>query len=247
MPVVRLVRYHEFSGSRWYTELFPDALEFIQISLILLLVLDLLPDTLKNPNGGRVVVDATGGTKGSLNNRRRRNQIVGEAVIQTTLDLEQILGLLEELDVALGEGFESFLVRGGGGGASEGWGDPTDGRPGAEESNERGGRTHSWWFEGKESGKDEDGLLSVMSDCDQTRSESDVALDPFSSRFPAVKHAVCMAAFILQFSSIFLRLFPANTMQKRQGTDEAATAPARLLPKTVLVLDHTQVPLLNFW
>ena len=89
---------------------------------------------------------------------------MGEAVIQTTLDFEQILGLLEELDVALGEGFESFLVRSGGGLASEGRGDPTDGRPSAEESNERGGRTHSWWL-GK--GKVKDERLSVMSDLHQ--------------------------------------------------------------------------------
>lgn len=72
---------------------------------------------------------------------------MGEAVIQTALDLEQILGLLEELDVALGEGFESLLVRSGGGRTSEGRGDPADGRPGAEESSERGGRAHIWWFE----------------------------------------------------------------------------------------------------
>ena len=149
MPVDNRSGIRDFSGARRYTELFFNTLEFIQVSLILLLVLDLLPDTLKNPNSGRVVVDATGSTKGSLNNRRGRNQIVGETVIQTTLNLEQILGLLEELDVALGEGFESFLMRSGGGRASEGWGDPADGRPGAEESNERGGRTHSWWFEEK--------------------------------------------------------------------------------------------------
>jgi hypothetical protein len=85
------------------TKLLLDALEFIQISLILLLVLDLLPDTLKDPNGGCVVVNATGSTKGSLNDGRGRDQVVGEAIVQTTLDFEQILGLLEELDVALGE------------------------------------------------------------------------------------------------------------------------------------------------
>ena len=126
-----------------HTELFPDALELIQISLVLLLVLDLLPDTFKDPNGGRVVVDATGSTKGSFNDGRSRDQVMGEAVVQTTLDFEQVLGLLEELNVTLGEGFESLLVGGRGGRASEGWGDPTDGRPSAEESSERGGRTHS--------------------------------------------------------------------------------------------------------
>ena len=74
---------------------------------------------------------------------------MGEAIVETTLDFKQILSLLEELDVALGEGFESLLVGGGGGRASERWGDPADSRPGAEESCERGGRAHIWWFEGE--------------------------------------------------------------------------------------------------
>jgi len=134
-----------FHVSKRRTKLLLDALELIQISLILLLVLDLFPDTLKYPNGGRIVVDATGSTEGRLHDGRRRNQIVGEAVVQTALDLEQILGLLEELNVALGEGFEGLLVRSGGGRADESWGDPADGRPGSEEGSERGGgRTHSW-------------------------------------------------------------------------------------------------------
>lgn len=35
---------------------------------------------------------------------------MGEVVIETVLDFEQVLGLLEELYVALGEGFESLLM-----------------------------------------------------------------------------------------------------------------------------------------
>ena len=66
-----------------------------------------------------------------------------------SLDFEQILGLLEELNVTLGERFKGLLVRSGGRRASEGWGDPANGRPGAEESSERGGRAHSWWSEGE--------------------------------------------------------------------------------------------------
>ena len=149
----RLVRYWGFShASKRRTKLLPDALELIQISLILLLVLDLFPDTLKDPDGGRVVVDATGSTKGRFDDGRRRNQIVGEAVVQTTLDFEQILGLLEELNVALGEGFESLLVRGGGGRTSESRGDPANGRPCTEEGGERGGgRTHSWYSQREKS------------------------------------------------------------------------------------------------
>lgn len=121
----------------------------------MLFVLDLLPDTLEDPNGGRVVVNATSSTERSLDDGRRRDQIVGEAVVEATLDFEQVLGLLEELYVALGEGFESFLVRGGGGRAGESWRDPADGRPGAKEGSERGGRTHrlAGGLREKESGK----------------------------------------------------------------------------------------------
>jgi hypothetical protein len=109
-------------------------------------VLNFFPDALKDSDGGRVVVDTTGRTEGSLNDGGRRDQIVGEAVVQTTLDLEQVLSLLEELDITLGEGFESLLVRSGGGRASEDWGDPASDGPGAKESSERGGRAHSWRF-----------------------------------------------------------------------------------------------------
>lgn len=135
--------------SKGHTEFLPNTLELVQISLVLLLVLDLLPDTFKHPDGGRVVVDTASGAKGGLNDGRCRDQIVGEAVVKTTLDFKQVLGLLEELNVALGKCFESLLVGGGGRGAGEGRGDPADGRPGAEESNERGGRTHSWWYWGE--------------------------------------------------------------------------------------------------
>ena len=48
------------------TKLFPNTLELIKVLLILLLVLNLLPDTLEDPDGGRVVVYATGSTEGSL-------------------------------------------------------------------------------------------------------------------------------------------------------------------------------------
>lgn len=111
----RPVRYWNlFHALGRRTKLIPDALELLQISLVLLLVLDLLPNTLKYPNGGRVVVDATGSAESSLNDGRRRNQVVGEAIVQTALELEQILGLLEELDVTLGEGLKSLLVGSGG-------------------------------------------------------------------------------------------------------------------------------------
>jgi len=52
-------------------QLLPDTLELFQISLVLLLVLDLLPDTFKDPNRGRVVVNTASSAEGSLDDRRR--------------------------------------------------------------------------------------------------------------------------------------------------------------------------------
>jgi len=156
MPVPNWLGTEAVQALKRHTQLLPDTLELIQISLVLLLVLDFLPDTLEDPNGGRVVVDTASSAEGSLDDGRRRDQIVGEAVVETTLDFKQILGLLEELNVSFGEGFEGLLVGGGGGRTSKGWGDPADGRPGAEESSERGGRAHIWWLREKRKWKQPD-------------------------------------------------------------------------------------------
>ena len=149
MPVTNRSDTGAFQALTRHTKLFPDTLKLVQISLVLLLVLYLLPNTLKYPNGRRVVVDTTSGAEGRLDHGRRGDQVVGEAVVETTLDFEQILRLLEELNVTLGEGFESLLVGGGGRRAGEDWGDPADGGPGAKEGSERGGRAHGRWYEGK--------------------------------------------------------------------------------------------------
>jgi hypothetical protein len=194
------------------TKLFLDTLELIQISLVLLLILDLLPDTLKDPDSGRVVVDATGSTEGSLDDGRRRDQIVGEAVVQTALDFEQILGLLEELNVAFGEGFKGLLVRGGGRRASEGWGDPANGRPGAEESSECGGRAHSWRFKGEKEAEDRTVLGHVW-----TRSESDVCSVSFLTRIFAQKYTVCSTALFSIFCRFFRRFFPCKIQKPDEG------------------------------
>lgn len=76
----------------------------------MLLVLHLLLDTLEDTDGGRVVVHAPGGADGSLNDGGCRNEIVGEAVVETTLNLEEILGRLEEVDVALREGLKGLCA-----------------------------------------------------------------------------------------------------------------------------------------
>ena len=92
-----------------HTKLLANTLELIQISLILLLVLDLLLNALKYPHSGSIVIDASGGTESCFNDRRCRHEIVCEAVVEATLHLEEVLGGLEEVDVSFVESFERLL------------------------------------------------------------------------------------------------------------------------------------------
>jgi hypothetical protein len=92
------------------TQLFPNRFEFIQIRLVLSLILHLFFDTLKNPDRGRIVVHPSGRTNGRLDDGGCGYEIVRKAIVQSALDLEQVLGSLEKVDVALGEGFERLLV-----------------------------------------------------------------------------------------------------------------------------------------
>lgn len=56
--------------------------------------------TLEYPDGGREVVDAPGGSEGSDDNAGRGHEIVGEGVVEVTLQLEDVLHALELLLVS---------------------------------------------------------------------------------------------------------------------------------------------------
>jgi hypothetical protein len=111
-------------------ELFPDALQLLEVLGVLALVLDLCVDacagvlvldpvcalvslrglracrekrTLEYPDGSREVVDAPGGSEGSDDNAGRGDKIVGESVVQVTLQLEDVLHVLELLLVSARE------------------------------------------------------------------------------------------------------------------------------------------------
>jgi hypothetical protein len=113
-----------------YAQLFPDALELLEVLGVLALVLDLGVDawgemsvnfpvwtslrcrpnapemmldcerTLEYPDGGREVVDAPGGSEGSNDNAGGGHEIVGEGVVEVTLQLEDVLHALELLLVS---------------------------------------------------------------------------------------------------------------------------------------------------
>ena len=56
--------------------------------------------TLEYPDGGREVVDAPGGSEGSDDDAGGGDEIVGESVVEVTLQLEDVLDVLELLLVS---------------------------------------------------------------------------------------------------------------------------------------------------
>ena len=56
--------------------------------------------TLEYPDGGGEVVDAPGGSEGSDDDAGRGDEIVGESVVEVTLQLEDVLDVLELLLVS---------------------------------------------------------------------------------------------------------------------------------------------------
>ena len=56
--------------------------------------------TLEYPDGGREVVDAAGGSEGGDDDARGGDKIVGEGVVEVTLQLEDVLDVLELLLVS---------------------------------------------------------------------------------------------------------------------------------------------------
>ena len=133
-----------------HTKLISKRLELVKVRLILLLVLHFLLDTVEDADSSRVVVHATGGADGGLYNSRCGDEIMGEAVVETTLDLEEILRSLEEVDVALRKGLEGLRGVCAGRGTGEGRGDA--GRCGAG-TEERGGELSTQHVGGVEDGE----------------------------------------------------------------------------------------------
>lgn len=77
-------------------------LQLIQVSLVLLLVFNLVLQRLEGSDGSRVVVDSSASLQCLLDHRRSWNQIVGETVVQHSLHLKQVVGVLELLLVSAG-------------------------------------------------------------------------------------------------------------------------------------------------
>lgn len=78
------------------TELLDNRLQFIQVCLVLQLVLNLLLDTLQNPDSGRVVVDLSGCSQSGLDDFSSGHQIVRETVVESSLEFKDVFDLGEE-------------------------------------------------------------------------------------------------------------------------------------------------------
>lgn len=65
-----------------------------------------------------------------------------KAVVESSLDLEKVLGGLEEVDISFSEAFEGLLTVCAGGKACGSQGDTGDGRTSANESGEEAGAHH---------------------------------------------------------------------------------------------------------
>lgn len=92
------------------TELLDHRLQLVQVCLVLQLVLHLLLDALQNPHGGRVVVDLSGCSQSSLDDLGSGDQIVRETVVESSLELEDVLDLVEKGLVSGVEGLVRFVL-----------------------------------------------------------------------------------------------------------------------------------------
>lgn len=90
------------------TQLGNNRLELFQISLVLSLVLHLFLDALQDPDGRGVVVHLSRRLQRALDDSRGGDEIVGETVVQPSLELEDVLDVGEEGLVPLVKGFVGF-------------------------------------------------------------------------------------------------------------------------------------------
>lgn len=80
-----------------------NLLESVKVCLVLRLVVNLVFETLEDTDGSGVVVDSSASLESLLDHRGGGDKIVSEAVVQDSLDLKEIVSLLELL-------LESVLV-----------------------------------------------------------------------------------------------------------------------------------------
>lgn len=83
--------------------------KFIHVLLVERVRSSLELQALKDADGGGVVIHTSGSPKGCGNDRRRRDEIVSESIVQSTLELKDIIDIVKERDETLSEVFKAFL------------------------------------------------------------------------------------------------------------------------------------------
>lgn len=81
------------------TEFLSHALCRCNVLLILRLVLDLVLDAFKNAHGSAVIVDASGRLEGRGHDLLIGDQIIGEAVVQASLQFKEVVYTVKEFRV----------------------------------------------------------------------------------------------------------------------------------------------------
>jgi len=92
------------------TQLGLEGGELIQVLLVERIRSSLDLQSLKDTDGGGVVINASGGLESSGNDRGRGDKIVTEGVVQSTLELEDVINVVKELDETLGEVLKGLLA-----------------------------------------------------------------------------------------------------------------------------------------
>jgi hypothetical protein len=96
--------------SKVNTELLSGVLELVEVLLVLLLVLDLNLETLKDSDGSGVVVNSAAGLESSQKSLGGGDQVIRENVVENSLDLVEIVGLIKLLVESAGMWVSTGLV-----------------------------------------------------------------------------------------------------------------------------------------
>lgn len=96
--------YLRFVGKQLLLEvdaqLLSNVLQLLQVGLVLRVVLNLVLQGLEGSDSGGVVIDTSARLQRLLDDNGRGDQVIGEAVVQDSLHLKEVVGTLKLLLVS---------------------------------------------------------------------------------------------------------------------------------------------------
>lgn len=100
-------------SNKWLlTEFIDHRLQLLQIRRVLIFILNLLLDSLQNPHCRSIIIHFPTSFQSSLNNVHRGNQIIGETIVESSLEFENVGAVGEEGVVSRVEIFVGFVFTG---------------------------------------------------------------------------------------------------------------------------------------